>query len=496
METSNKKTEEENWIFMWGTAPIVPSFWATPKYQKERPDLPFPGESSFQYYDGESLTMYMRESEVEKTKEESYGLFDIEENYNDFVSNFEDEEKGWWSWIDKMQSKDFSSVSREELKDDYDKHTQLHRDALAYFGATRPEPNHAVEQKLREIIKDQVGEDWSETFGLLTTPRELDDVQKQQLDLARLNDKTTVSDEQLLEHARKFPWFVFGQFDEEKVLDYLKDSLSDYDGSSYETLKQEHQEDLQETKQKQETFFDELETKTEKEARHLSRVLREQSVRRMEIKSFWVGSYFLIRDFWKALAKELNVEVWDFMNYLMPPEVSTLLAKDENLKKDVSELLKKRQDAYVISYQGRDTIDILDGQEAKKAYEHKIETAKKKEQKMVEGQTAVPGEYGGEVRKIMPGDLDDLQDDIETFQKGEVLVTTMTQPNMVVMMKKAGAIVTDEGGITSHAAIVSRELDVPCVVGCLNAMEVFENGDKVRVDAQDGTIRKISDHEQ
>lgn len=56
-------------------------------------------------------------------------------------------------------------------------------------------------------------------------------------------------------------------------------------------------------------------------------------------------------------------------------------------------------------------------------------------------------------------------EDIDTFKEGEVLVTTMTSPDWVPAMKKAVAIVTDAGGMTCHASIVSRELGIPCVVG-------------------------------
>ena len=58
-------------------------------------------------------------------------------------------------------------------------------------------------------------------------------------------------------------------------------------------------------------------------------------------------------------------------------------------------------------------------------------------------------------------------------------------------MKKAAAIVTDEGGITSHAAIVSRELGIPCVIGTKFATKVFKDGDLIEVDADKGIVRKI-----
>jgi len=81
--------------------------------------------------------------------------------------------------------------------------------------------------------------------------------------------------------------------------------------------------------------------------------------------------------------------------------------------------------------------------------------------------------------------------DIANFPAGAVLVATTTNPNYLPAMNKAIAFVTDEGGITSHAAIVARELGVPCIVGCKVAMKVLKSGDKVEVDAEKGIVRRI-----
>ena len=80
----------------------------------------------------------------------------------------------------------------------------------------------------------------------------------------------------------------------------------------------------------------------------------------------------------------------------------------------------------------------------------------------------------------------------ENFSKGDVLITLTTDPEFMVAMQKAAAIVTEEGGLMSHAALVSRELKIPCLIGTKNATKVFKDGDKVEVDADKGTIKKIS----
>ena len=79
-------------------------------------------------------------------------------------------------------------------------------------------------------------------------------------------------------------------------------------------------------------------------------------------------------------------------------------------------------------------------------------------------------------------------EEMERLKPGEVLVTTMTTPDMVPAMSRAGAIVTDEGGMTCHAAIVSRELGVPCVVGTREATRTIADGSEVTVDGKTGSV--------
>lgn len=80
---------------------------------------------------------------------------------------------------------------------------------------------------------------------------------------------------------------------------------------------------------------------------------------------------------------------------------------------------------------------------------------------------------------------------ISEFQKGEVLVTEITDPDWEPIMKMASAIVTNNGGRTSHAAIVSRELGIPAVVGCGNATKLIKTGDMVTVSCSEGEVGKI-----
>jgi pyruvate,water dikinase len=101
---------------------------------------------------------------------------------------------------------------------------------------------------------------------------------------------------------------------------------------------------------------------------------------------------------------------------------------------------------------------------------------------VVSGLGASPGVAAGRVRRL--GSVDEAQ----RLEPGEVLVAKMTTPDWVPAMRRAAALVTDGGGITCHAAIASRELGVPCVVGTRRATEVLRDGEVVTVDGAAGAV--------
>ena len=99
------------------------------------------------------------------------------------------------------------------------------------------------------------------------------------------------------------------------------------------------------------------------------------------------------------------------------------------------------------------------------------------------GQTAQPGFARGAVKIIFRAK------DMVKMNKGDILVSVATDPDIVPAMKIAAAIITEQGGITSHAAIVSRELGIPCIIGTKIATKVLQDGDFVEVDAERGVVK-------
>jgi phosphohistidine swiveling domain-containing protein len=115
-----------------------------------------------------------------------------------------------------------------------------------------------------------------------------------------------------------------------------------------------------------------------------------------------------------------------------------------------------------------------------------IETTGDRSGQLLRGQVGSPGKARGPVKIVMPADLDTAD-----VTSGDILVCRMTTPDYLPLMQRAAAIVTDLGGMLSHAAIVARELGKPCLVATRDATSVLRHGDRVEVDADAGVVRRL-----
>ncbi len=176
------------------------------------------------------------------------------------------------------------------------------------------------------------------------------------------------------------------------------------------------------------------------------------------------------------IAKRFKIPLSD-LHYIRPSEL-------EKLPKIWSELKKRKEHSIYILYPEGE-MPVLTGLKAKKYFE-KIEKNKKLDKiSEIKGNGASPGKVRGVV-KVCRGEKE-----LGKMKEGDILVACMTQPEFLPALRKAKAVITDEGGLTCHAAIVARELGIPCVIGTKVATKVLKDGDMVEVDADNGIIRRI-----
>lgn len=145
--------------------------------------------------------------------------------------------------------------------------------------------------------------------------------------------------------------------------------------------------------------------------------------------------------------------------------------------------LTKRKAEYMVVYEDEDSKKMFYGKEAREFFE----IAKKTGSKELIGGVASRGKEKT-IKGIVRIVFDPASD---AFKKGEILVTSMTRIEFAPLMNRAKMIITNEGGIACHAAIVSRELGVPCIIGTKNATEVLKNGDLIEANLKTGIIKKI-----
>lgn len=161
-----------------------------------------------------------------------------------------------------------------------------------------------------------------------------------------------------------------------------------------------------------------------------------------------------------------------------------MCTKDEVINKKIPprKLLANREKGHAMIIK-RNKILCLTGKEykaIKSALAYKVSGIE-----VIKGVIASEGIVRGAVKIILS------RNDFSKIDNGDILVTSMTTPEMVPIMKRAAAFVTDEGGITCHAAIISREMKKPCLIGTKIATKVLKNGDEVEVNANRGIVRII-----
>lgn len=198
---------------------------------------------------------------------------------------------------------------------------------------------------------------------------------------------------------------------------------------------------------------------------------------RIEMQSV---SNFYIQALFKHIADKFDRTLSEIVA-LSPEEIYDMLERNE--LPTASELQMRMQSYVLVSREG--AISLVHTKQGEQIALKELGEKKEDDTGQLKGNPACKGVAKGRARIILK------KEDIPTCKKGEILVTSMTTPEFVPAMKKAAAIVTDEGGLLCHAAIVAREMQKPCIIGTLKATEVFENGDMLEVDAEEGVVRKV-----
>ena len=373
------------------------------------------------------------------------------------------------------------------LTEAYDAYAYALRRVYAHFITTTGPVVLAVENKLKEILGNFFGNKADEISRVLTTPTEKDILFEELADWKEVLKNP--SKENVLKHTKKYSILLANIFSEQEAMEWANHRMKEKSWQVIEKEIGESQRRKNELKTRQQEIFKKLNSK---EAEQLSSFLCQGGVTRLLLKACWNGEAYHLLPFYEKMAEKTGCSVRDVYMFYTWKEISNLLHHGINLSKEELEKRKK----YCLLHLSEDKIDIYNGEEALEMKKKILEPSLPSEETTsFSGSIANQGIAVGQVKVLKVDNPIEIQKLTQTLGPHHILVTGMTNPTMVVLIDKVKGIITDEGGITCHAAIISREFGLPCLVGCQIATMVLKDDDYVVLDANKGVVKKISEEE-
>ena len=406
-------------------------------------------------------------------------------NYNNHWKKY----KNWISKYDKLDKLlnkiDLNKLEDEELYSRIKEFYMLNIEfwlivfvpEIANWGG-----EHLLKNKLTEIDKKK-----SDNYlEILSAPVKYSFFQREELDLLKIAIIKNKKDRNraIKVHTQKYYWLL-NSYGGNRILTtkYFAKKLNGLiKNSDAEINQKEIHNSLKHNKSRKKELIKDLKLNEDIQliARQLSQSIWWQDHRKAYI---WKMNYH-----WDKILKALsNRTKWKFeeLQWFWAYELLTLLKNPERFSK---RNILKRSNYYLLYGQNdklKKTTDIKLINKYIKTFwpEDKINI------KNIKGLVVSKGK--GEIIKGTAKIIRDPFKDINKMKPGDILVASMTSPEYIVAMRKASAIITDVGGMTCHAAIVSRELGIPCIVDTKIAIRALKDGDEVEVDADKGVVKKI-----
>jgi phosphohistidine swiveling domain-containing protein len=207
--------------------------------------------------------------------------------------------------------------------------------------------------------------------------------------------------------------------------------------------------------------------------------LTELLIKWQDYRKIYTLTYVSLREkLLREIARRRNID-FELLRYSLTNESIKILNGEYDLKE-----LESRKKGCVSVYENGKLVEIFSGEDAIN-FRRELFREVEKDISEIKGIVASIGKVSGIAKIVLS------VKNLDKVNEGDILVAPMTRPEHISAMKKAAAIVTDDGGITCHAAIVARELKKPCIIGTKIATKVLKDGDEVEVDANAGIVRII-----
>jgi len=304
--------------------------------------------------------------------------------------------------------------------------------------------------------------------------------------IKKLKEKFEYENNLIEQHIKKYEWvnteYVGGEWTREKWIALFKDAII-ADNPPNKKL-EEILRNFNELNQKRKKILKELDPP--KAVMHAMNSLAELIAQRDWAKGYFSRALLIYNKLLNEIATRIKIEQKDILNYSYI-EIINYFKDREIVQK--TEIEKRENNGFAIVIKkgkfslvtGKKNIKILiKNEDISKPFEKIIKVSKFK------GLPVSRGIIKGIARVIEDASL------ISQLRDGEILITYMTTIEFIPAFRKASAVVTDEGGMSCHAAIISREFKLPCIVGTKVATRVIQTGDEIEVDAIKGLVRVLS----
>lgn len=344
----------------------------------------------------------------------------------------------------------------------------------------------AIESKLRLILKESHIGNIDNTLSKLAIPYKPVETSKEKEELLILakeikNKKFTLASKEtkllIKKHFNKYGWlhstlFLGNLYDESQITKEVGKILEKTDEDK-KRLEQDRKKYLSEA----EKIIYKIKSK---EGKKLAKFFQRAVYYRTARLEWMNKACFIAISLLENVSKKLGIE-FDDLIYLLPEEITDCLYKNKRTDKLIA-FIKERRKGYAYISDNKNEYLLITGSELerwKKRFSETHETGGE----LLKGIATFKGKVIGRV--VIVKDRSELI----KVEKGDILVTRLTTPDFIIAMKKVSGVVTDIGGITSHAAITSRELKIPCIVGTKNATKVLKDGIMVELDANNGIVK-------
>ena len=412
---------------------------------------------------------YWNDNELTKVRQLFFKRLKKDSGYlKQLRSGWTKETKAFDKVIAQVHRQDLSRLDDEELAQLYDEFYDKYLTEFCRFMVLGDAISMHADRYLVPEFKKALGRDFDKVFPLLASSGYKSFIEQEGLDRAQLTKifkrRGVVSQKLLEAHAKKY-FYINNNYAQAAYLgasDFLRMIKRDAKAPNQPAVKAARVSKSRLIAKYRLNSFHKM----------LIKVVEEffviQDVRK---KYVLISNYYQFR-FLRELERRSGIN-FSLLQYSIYPEFRKILSG----KVKTSQLAQRKRACACIQIDG--AYEVATGPAAESLLKY-LSAVDKTDQ--IKGITASLGCARGRVKVLLK------IHDLINVEAGDVIVSSMTRPEMTPAMKKAAAIITDEGGLTSHAAIVSRELKIPCIIGTKVATKLLKDGDLVEVDADKGVV--------